>query len=80
MCTSAGGEEYRGRGGEGVTPHVYIRTYTISFHVVVLWLSCFICSNLTSPSFENINETNFCCFYFKLFFRTKVNQSTVNFN
>ena len=26
-------------GGGGVTPHVYVRTYTISFHVVAAFLS-----------------------------------------
>ena len=32
-------------------PHVYVRTYIISFHGFVLWC-CFICSNLTLPSFK----------------------------
>ena len=37
-------------GGGGLTPHVYVRTYTISFHVLVGFLSysvLFICRNLT---------------------------------
>ena len=41
--------QLRTRGGD-LTPHVHIRTYTISFHVLAAFLSCsvlFICRNLT---------------------------------
>ena len=81
------------QGDKGITSHVYVRTYTISFHIFCLMVSCFIYRNLTLPSFKKgqkwlffSNEINFCCneiiffFYFKLFFRTKISQNAFNFN
>ena len=40
------------QGQRGITLHVYVRTYTISFHVFCLMVSYYICRNLTLPSFK----------------------------
>ena len=74
--------------GEGVS-------HLISFHVFVLWCLCFICTNLTLPSFKkdvfvrsgyfspmrSISVAMKLVFSnFKLFFQTKVSQIAFNFN
>ena len=42
---------YRSALGEkGITPHVNVHTYTISFSCIGLTVSCFICRNFTLPS------------------------------
>ena len=54
----------------GITPHVYVRTYTISFHVLLLWcLALVVEISLTFIQKECVcqkwlffsNEINFCC-------------------
>ena len=80
-------DAYRGRGVSG-----FMCKYALTrlFSCFCLMLSCFICRNLTLPSFKKgvlffSNEINFCCneisfFYFKLLFPTKVSQNGFNFN
>ena len=78
------------KGGEGYHASC-VRTHLhYLFSCFCLMVSCFICRNLTLPSFKKgvlffSNEINFCCneisfFYFKLLFRTKVSQNGFNFN
>ena len=72
-------DAYRGRGVSG-----FMCKYALTrlFSCFCLMLSCFICRNLTLPSFKKgllffSNEINFCCneisfFYFKLLYEPKL--------
>ena len=71
-------------GGEGYNASCLRAHLHYLFSWFCLMVSCFICRNLTLPSFFS-NETNFCSneisfFYFKLLFWTKVSQNSFNFN
>ena len=71
-------------GGEGYNASCLRAHLHYLFSCFCLMVSCFICRNLTLPSFFS-NETNFCSneisfFYFKLLFWTKVSQNNFSFN
>ena len=80
-------------GGDGYHA-LCVRTHLhYLFRCFCLMVSCFICRNLTLPSFKGCvcqkwlflsNDIKFpqeiSLFYFKLFFRTKVSQNAFNFN
>ena len=70
------------QGERSKTPHVFVRTYTISFHVFGLWCLLFVeiyLSFIQEGCFFQkwlffSNEINFCCKKIKVF-RSKVSQT-----